>query len=60
MLCDKTHGPVLGSLLWQSYKEVLQKQGAQIHFKAKINYFSILCIWFPEQREHFQISMKWE
>lgn len=44
MLCDKTHGPVLGSLLWQSYKEVLQKQGAQIHFKAKINYFSILCI----------------
>lgn len=34
MLCDKTHGPVL--------EEVLQKQGAQIHFKPKINYFSIL------------------
>lgn len=44
MLCDKTHGPVLGSLLWQSYKEVLQEQGAQIHFKPKINYFSVLCI----------------
>lgn len=41
-------------------QEVLQEQGAQIHFKPKINYFSILCIWVPAEREHFQISMKWE
>lgn len=44
MLCDKTHGPVMWAFALAVLQEVLQEQGAQIHFKPKINYFSILCI----------------